>query len=804
MEKRLTETKGYSIHQENERKWNSGRTSVYCFILGANPPWDVVEGFIYRVWAKFDVDKVAFLPNGIFLVRFKSEQSKNAVLQQGHFLFDNKPLIVKPWFEGVELVKDDVKVVPVWVKLMNLPLKFWGNCLPRLADLLCKFLRCDYATQEKTRLGFARILIELPFGGKIPESIKFLDEAGNVVVINVVFEWKPALCSTCKGIGHEALACRRNTTQKRTTKRWVPKQSRVPLIPVQPQAQVPIQAHPQVPVQGHAQVRDSPVVSSTPEEIPHHLSVVWEKEGAYRVAMTPPRPVVRLSRHELVATKKSTVPTSTLTFLEALNNITPRVGIGTIGSALPPPGVMHRLGFWNIRGLNGPSKQKHIKYFLHSQRIGLFGLLETKVKPSSLNSVRLNICDNWCVSTNTQYHKGGRVWVLWDPKKVHVLCLMYDAQYIHMEVTDLSTSVKYFCTFIYAFNSVQERKALWAALIDIANGVDGPWLIVGDFNCVLSPLERLGGKTSDEEMNDFQECIDRCGLLTIPSSGSFFTWNNKQGPESRIFSRLDRALGNKHWLVNMEGVYAHFHNEGIFDHTPCTIQSTTLQTATGRSFKYYNMWSAADDFLPCVMTGWRLRCWGTKMYCLTKKLKNLKQPLKMLNKQLYDDIENNSIRAGLYLDYVQTQLKKDPSSVEWCHKELNAAKTYRELKVACDSFLRQKSKVHWVMDGDDNTRYFHNVLKARYVQNTVCRINDMNGFVCSTVPCIQNAFLEYYQMLLGTTEECVPVTGGNFFSLSPMRKSGGLFSPFLFIRPRVRMVILAPSLETLGVLWELK
>ncbi|KAL2925649.1 DNA-directed RNA polymerase subunit beta [Bienertia sinuspersici] len=32
-------------------------SAVYCYIIGANPPVTVMEGFIKRVWGKYDVDK---------------------------------------------------------------------------------------------------------------------------------------------------------------------------------------------------------------------------------------------------------------------------------------------------------------------------------------------------------------------------------------------------------------------------------------------------------------------------------------------------------------------------------------------------------------------------------------------------------------------------------------------------------------------------------------------------------------------------------------------------------------------------
>ncbi|XP_074292743.1 uncharacterized protein LOC141619622 [Silene latifolia] len=503
-------------------------------IVGANPPVEVVDGFIKRIWGNLPIDKVSFLPNGVFLVRFTMKAAKDRVLQQGHYLFDNKPLIVHPWSPDVELTKDDVKEVPFWVRLEHLPLKFWGKCLSRIAGLLGKFVQMDVATKDKTRLGFARVMLEVPFGKPLPASVKFMDEDGVVVTIKVVWEWKPLLCK--------------------------------------------------------------------------HFS--WERNGKYHVAQTPAKKIIRFSRQELIDKGQSSEKFGNDTLLESLNTATPVTGIGV--------GVMYNFGFWNIRGLDSPSKQNNIKRFLHHHQIGLFSLLETKVKSLSLNNVRNNLCASWSLSTNTSYHKGGRIWMLWNPSMFSVNFLDYSSQAIHMKVKNLGTGYSFFCTIVYAFNDVNARKALWSD---------------------------LGGKSTFEEMDDFQRCVSDFGVTDCPAIGSYYTWANKQEPSSRVFSRLDRMLVNSSWLQDNASAYAHFYTEGTFDHTPCVVQTLGDFDKPIRSFKYYNMWSKAAEVKTCVSLTWAKYWDGSHMFNLVKKLKSLKWPLKQLNKDNFDDIVNTTAKA---------------------------------------------------------------------------------------------------------------------------------------------------------------
>ena len=54
---------------------------------------------------------------------------------------------------------------------------------------------------------------------------------------------------------------------------------------------------------------------------------------------------------------------------------------------------------WNVRGLNSSHKQFEVANVLTAHNIGLFGLLETKIKSSGLGPLYKRLCNN-CVFTD--------------------------------------------------------------------------------------------------------------------------------------------------------------------------------------------------------------------------------------------------------------------------------------------------------------------------------------------------------------------------------------------------------------------
>ncbi|XP_074283257.1 uncharacterized protein LOC141607810 [Silene latifolia] len=194
---------------------------------------------------------------------------------------------------------------------------------------------------------------------------------------------------------------------------------------------------------------------------------------------------------------------------------------------------MTKLGVWNVRGLNSDTKQRDIKWFLYQSEVVLFGLLETRVKPGSLNKVAANVCNGWSFLTNHSCHSGGRIWVLWQSQIISVDVVDMGAQFIHLKVKDLRDGKTFYTTYVYGFNKIEERVPLWDAFLSW--NIREPWIVLGDFNNVMFANERLGLAVKDSEMIPFQNTMAACDLQDIKTTGAFFTWTNKQPSATRVF-----------------------------------------------------------------------------------------------------------------------------------------------------------------------------------------------------------------------------------------------------------------------------
>ena len=92
-------------------------------------------------------------------------------------------------------------------------------------------------------------------------------------------------------------------------------------------------------------------------------------------------------------------------------------------------------------------------------------------------------------------------------------------------------------------------------------------------------------------------------------------------------------------------------------------------------------------------------------------------------------------------------------------QEQEMRKKLQNLVIAEESFYRQKSRMLWIRERDQNTKFFHNMVAAKTKQNSISILKDAEGNILTTYTQISNEAVTYFQNLLRTTD--VHVTGCN-------------------------------------------
>ncbi|XP_074306341.1 uncharacterized protein LOC141641583 [Silene latifolia] len=313
-------------------------------------------------------------------------------------------------------------------------------------------------------------------------------------------------------------------------------------------------------------------------------------------------------------------------------------------------------------------------------------------------------------------HSGGRVWLLWDPSMFDVNVKDVTAQAIHSEAV--------------------ERESLWNSIRDYHRGINGPWVVCGDFNAILDFNERIGGApVSYADVLPLAQVTQDCNLADLKATGAFFTWNNKYETGDKVYSRIDRVMINDDWITTFPpDSVANFLPEGLFDHCPCLISLECSHQQRTKSFKYFNMWAFSKEFDSTVRNCWSTVVQGTPMFRVVQKLKLLKKAFRNLNREKFSDIENLTNVAELALKDIQVNLVQDPLNSELCHTEKMCAAVLGELIKARNMFLSQKAKAAWIAEGDENSSYFHSVIKKRRSHNRP--VTPINQAIVRMGPCL--------------------------------------------------------------------
>jgi hypothetical protein len=167
------------------------------------------------------------------------------------------------------------------------------------------------------------------------------------------------------------------------------------------------------------------------------------------------------------------------------------------------------------------------------------------------------------------------------------------------------------------------------------------WTIRGDYNLIRS-LEKKGGvsRRLDQDSNDFNNLIYNLNLIDLEAINGTFTWTNRRTGSHQVACKLDHFLISNSLMLEGIALEASILNIHGSDHWPIHLWMDVPASLGKKPFWFEKFWLNHPDFQENIQDWWRQvevpR--GSKMFRFQQKLKNLKQIIKIWNKQTFGNI----------------------------------------------------------------------------------------------------------------------------------------------------------------------
>lgn len=138
--------------------------------MGPCPNIEVVRAYVKQKWALKGNVKILALSKGLLSFAFSYEEDKIRILCGSPWLVGKTALVLQKWHPNLNMSESLMVEVPVWVKLLGLPLEYWVESIfSGIASSLGELLSIDMVIASRRRLTHARFYVGVAHDADIPE-----------------------------------------------------------------------------------------------------------------------------------------------------------------------------------------------------------------------------------------------------------------------------------------------------------------------------------------------------------------------------------------------------------------------------------------------------------------------------------------------------------------------------------------------------------------------------------------------------------------------------------------------------------
>eukprot|EP00253_Pinus_taeda_P011321 PITA_11321 len=343
----------------------------------------------------------------------------------------------------------------------------------------------------------------------------------------------------------------------------------------------------------------------------------------------------------------------------------------------------------------------------------------------------------------------GGITTFWDSRTISVLTSEATHAYIATEIQITGNSETYFCVNAYGPQRLEEKFHFLHTLRRLQSRYQASKIIMGgDFNMITSLLEKKGGlRKLNRDTGAFADFIETAKLVDVHPSSYSFTWNNRRGGENLIASCLDQFLISESIVLEGITVNSDILPSGGSDHWPISLEAAFLGTPRNKPFRFEKFELQHPNFVQLLEKWWHepLNVQGTKMFKLQSKLKHIKSKIKHWNIMEFGNIfKEKSILEGK-LEIIHKSWISGNITEESKEREKDLMNQWHQRSLQEETLWKQKSRVHWLKEGKQNSKFFHRSTLDYRNANKILNLKNESGDTLHTHREISSLLTEHFK-----------------------------------------------------------
>lgn len=398
---------------------------------------------------------------------------------------------------------------------------------------------------------------------------------------------------------------------------------------------------------------------------------------------------------------------------------------------------------WNCRGAKSAVFHRHLRHLVESHKPNMLALLEPKVHSNkSISRICHYASLNRFACVEAQGFSGG-IWLLWDDESIDFELVAADHQTI-MGIVRFRHQVFSVLSVVYASPHYVLRSSLWGYLKTLGNLIAIPWLLVGDWNQVISQEDKLGGRPVTSSLtSSLWSVISDCGLVDVGFSGCKFTWSNLRLGPGCIRERLDQAWCNGGWQHCFSDINVKHLVRSHSDYCPILL-STEFglgQRQPRQSFHMLTAWFQHPGLEAIVR-----QAGGSGALPLMPAMDAFRGLASYWNRTCFGNIFADKRRCHARLTGVQQQLERYNSKY-LAELESQLLAEFNLLLRREEELWRQKANAQWLRSGERNSKFFHATAAIRRKCRCIVQLKGDDDLWCDDLERLETMAAAFYQNL---------------------------------------------------------